>query len=124
MAYATVGDVQDRLGKPLEGELETLVATRLDDAERLIKKRIPDLDDQIVDGVLDEQDVVYVEAEAVLRLARNPEGYQQETDGNYSYMLFHEISSGRLTITPDEWGMLGIRRKGFRVLVPTLEVPT
>ena len=44
MTYATASDVAIRLGRDLTAEEVTLVAIRLDDVERRIKRRIPDLD--------------------------------------------------------------------------------
>lgn len=124
MPYAALTDVTSRLGRGLTPELEQMVEVRLEDAEREILHRIPDLDEQITNGSIAVEDVIRVEAEAVLRLARNPDGYQQETDGNYSYMMFQEIASGVLEITTREWALLGVKVNGLRVLVPTMELPT
>ena len=82
MSYASASDVQARLGRELTEEETDLIDVRLDDVERMIKRRIPDLDDQITAGDLDVEDVKQVEADAVLRLVSNPEGYFSETDGN------------------------------------------
>lgn len=81
MAYATASDVEDRLGRELDSSETQIVNTRLDDVERLIKARIKDLDDLVDAGEPDEDLVVQIEAEAVLRLIRNPEGLTSETDG-------------------------------------------
>jgi hypothetical protein len=59
----------------------------------------------------------------VLRLVRNPEGYLSETDGNYSYQMQRELASGRLSILPEEWEMLGLRRNGMSILIPEPQVP-
>lgn len=119
MTYAASSDVAARLGKELSAEDKTLVETRLADVERMILRRAPDLADDIEAGTVDEEDVKQVEAEAVLRLVRNPDGYLQETDGNYSYMLNREIASGKLEILPHEWRMLGVRPGGMFSLVPS-----
>lgn len=113
MAYAVPADVEARLGRPLEPDEVAMVQIRLDDVERIIKSRIPDLDAQIIAGTIDESVVVMIEAEAVLRLIRNPEGYTAETDGNYSYQISASVASGRLEILPDEWALLGWRRGAF-----------
>ena len=122
MAYAVASDVEARWGRTLTSEETSLVNVRLEDAERLIKRRIPDLDDQITNGDILEEDVVQVEADAVLRIARNPEGYVQETDGNYTYMLDRSMAAGRLEILPAEWEFLGIRL-GMVYLTPVLGRP-
>lgn len=118
MAYATADDVAVRWGRCLTPEEVALVDVRLDDVERMIVRRIPDLADKIAAGTVDVEDVVQVEADAVLRLARNPEGYASETDGNYTYQLQKDLVSGKLEITSEEWGILGVRPSRMSVLVP------
>lgn len=108
---AQVQDVQDRFFREFTDEERTLVESRLKDAENKIRIKIPDLDQKILENPLLEHVVVTVCCDAVIRLVRNPEGYIQETDGNYTYMLSQESASGRLTILPEEWADLGIRRK-------------
>ena len=122
MAYATAEDVAVRWGHELSCEETALVNTRLDDVERMIRRRIPDLDDRIAEGFLDVEDVVQVESDAVLRLARNPEGYYSETDGNYTYMLQKDIVSGKLEITDDEWAILGLHVDRFYTLRPFVRI--
>lgn len=122
---ATIADADDvsvRWGRTLTTETE-LVERRLEDAERLILKRIPDLVAQIAAGDIDVEDVKQVEAEAVLRLVRNPDGYISETDGDYTYQLSQSSASGKLRIEPDEWELLGWVQ-GITILVPTFTMPT
>ena len=120
MAYAAVDDVAVRWSRELSCEEKRLVQVRLDDVERLIRRRIPNLDDRLTDGLVDVEDVIQVEADAVLRLARNPEGYVSETDGNYTYQLSKDLATGRLTITSDEWATLGVYRNRLTTLVPSV----
>lgn len=122
--YATATDVTDRLGKQADSDLTTLINVRLADVERMIKRRIPDLDDQITAGSIDVEDVKQVEADAVLRLARNPEGFFSETDGNYTYQFRQDLATGKLEILPEEWETLGVSANGMFVIVPTLVMPT
>ncbi|AJD82437.1 head-to-tail adaptor [Mycobacterium phage Sheen] len=124
MAIATPQDVENRWVRELSEEETTLVNTRLEDAERMIRRRIKDLDAKITAGDIDADDVKMVEAEMVLRLLRNPEGFAQETDGNYTYMLNQRIASGKLEVLDDEWEALGIRRSGMFVLYPHFVRPT
>ncbi|MFF4021468.1 Gp19/Gp15/Gp42 family protein [Nocardia elegans] len=119
MTYAQTSDVQTRLGRALTPDETTLVAIRLADVERMILRRVPDLAAKIEAGTVDTADVVQVEADAVTRVVRNPEGIQSETDGNYTYMRGRESSSGRLEVTRDEWQTLGVRF-GMTQLVPSL----
>lgn len=120
MAYASADDVAVRWSRELSCEEIKLVKVRLEDVERLIRRRIPDLDEQVDSGKLDVEDVVQVEADAVLRLARNPEGYVSETDGNYTYQLSKDLATGRLSITSDEWAVLGVHRNRLTTLVPSV----
>lgn len=122
MAYASPDDIAERLGRDLDESETRIVTTRLEDAEELILARIPDLPQQITDGKIRERLVVMVEAEAVMRLIKNPEGYTQETDGNYSYSISSRVASGRLSIEPDEWSLLGIRAS-VALIAPEIKMP-
>lgn len=121
--YATSDDVAARWGKDpadLDAPLLSLINIRLGDAERMIRRRIPTLDAQVAAGTVDAEDVEQVECEAVLRLARNPDGYQTETDGNYTYALMSNIASGALEILPGEWEIIGLSdgSSGMTVIAP------
>lgn len=124
MAYATADDVAIRWARtPSDDEL-ALIEVRLGDVERLIRRRITDLDTQVDAGTIDEEDLKQVECEAVLRLVRNPDGYLSESDGNYTYMLRSDLASGRLEVLPEEWDMLGVKRSRVSFLVPNFTAAT
>lgn len=123
MAYASAVDIADRLGRDLDDLEARIVETRLDDVEALIKTRVPDLDDKITDGKLNQRLVIMVEADALLRLIRNPDGFTQETDGNYSYSIDARVASGRLSLLPEEWGLLGVST-GIALIVPKITLPS
>ncbi|MGZ6053971.1 MAG: Gp19/Gp15/Gp42 family protein [Isosphaeraceae bacterium] len=127
--YATADDVAARWGKStddMDAEIIALINVRLGDAERMIRRRFKrlkrDLDADVTSGVLDPEDVKQVEADAVLRLARNPEGYFSETDGTYTYQFQQSLSTGTLEILPEEWDILGLTITGLSVIVPTAVV--
>lgn len=124
MSYASAVDVTDRLGRDVSDDaaLLTLITTRLADVERMILRRIPDLADKITAATVNVQDVIQVESEVVLRLARNPGGYSSETDGTYTYQLSQDISSGKLEILPAEWELLGVDQPAMAVLAPVARV--
>ena len=109
MAYASFEDVEVRFFRELTEEERPLVEARVRDAEAKIRLRIPDLDARVAERPELADVVARVCADAVIRLVRNPEGYVQETDGNYTYMLAQSHADGKLSITPDEWEDLGIR---------------
>lgn len=124
MAYATHEDVQARYEQDLDPRLEAIVDVRLGDAERLIRHRIKDLDDRIaLDPAeltyLDVEIVKQVEADMILRLIRNPDGYSQESDGNYSYAIYQAVASGRLEVSDQEWDLLGLGT-GLWTLAPDI----
>lgn len=123
MAYATPTDIEQRLGRTLDDSEATIVGARLEDIEELIFQRIPDLGEKIASGKIRQRLVVMVESEAVMRLIRNPDGYTQETDGNYSYTIDARVASGRLSILPDEWAMLGVNRSVV-LLSPDINLPS
>lgn len=126
--YATLTDVTDRWGKSATGKMATLINVRLGDVERMILRRFKAaglvLADEISSTRLDVEDVKQVEAEAVLRLVRNPEGFASETDGDYTYEVIQALASGVLEITPEEWEILGITSQtGMFLIVPVLSGP-
>lgn len=112
MSLATFEDVNTRFYREIDSKDRPLVEARLMDAEVKIRRRIPDLDLRIQEDPTLLPVVVAVCCDAVIRLIHNPEGFLQETDGNYSYMREQGLaSSTRLEITPDEWADLGVRSK-------------
>lgn len=115
MAYATVADVEARLGRSLESGEQEIVETRLNDIELLIRHKIPDLDARIADGTISQDLLVMVEADTVLRLIKNVDGFRSETDGNYSYQIDERVASGRLDILAHEWALLGITSGVFTI---------
>jgi hypothetical protein len=129
VTYATASDATDRWGRAASPEELTLIGTRLGDVERMITRRFTKvglvLADEIASNNVDVDDVIQVEADAVLRLARNPDGYQSETDGQYTYQMLDGLSTGQLEILPYEWDILGITKDtGMFVLVPNPIVAT
>ncbi|CPU05913.1 Phage protein Gp19/Gp15/Gp42 [Mycobacteroides abscessus] len=127
MTYAEPSDVSGRLGRELSADEATMVAARLADAELIIRSRIPDLDDQIADDKIDVEIVKMIEANAVVRLVRNPNAYTGETDGNYSYQINWKTATGELEILDNEWALLGISQAMFVIaplLPPWLTEPT
>lgn len=124
MAYATHTDVSVRWGRTLTTEEISLVSVRLEDIERTILRRIPDLAARILAGTVLEADVIQVEADAVLRVVRNPDGYASETDGSYTYVLSDDAATARLELTPGEWELLGETARGFFMIVPRYAMPT
>jgi hypothetical protein len=125
MAYATAADVVVLWAKEPEPEVMTLIERRLEQAERIIRRRIPDLDTLAVASPTFLADLIDIEADVVLRLVRNPEGYISETDGTYTYQLQSDLSGGRLIVLNDEWTALGVfRLSRMSVIAPNIVLPT
>lgn len=112
MAYATSADVSVRWARTPSAEEAALIDVRLEDVERLIRKRIPTLDVLVANDTILEDDLIQVEADAVLRLVRNPEGFVSESDGNYTYQFSHATAAGKLEVLPEEWTLLGVSDSG------------
>nr|WP_241179679.1 Gp19/Gp15/Gp42 family protein [Pseudoclavibacter alba] len=92
----------------------------LERVERRIRLRIPDLDIRIDADPEFGQLLSDIEAEAVARVFRNPDGYTQESDGDYSYNINRLVASGLLAVTDDEWEQLGVGG-GLKMLAPATD---
>jgi hypothetical protein len=124
MAYATANDVVTLWAKEPEPEVMILIERRLEQVERLIRRRIPSLDSLVSASETFEADLIDIEADAVLRLVRNPEGYISETDGAYTYQLQADLNGGRLQVLDDEWTTLGVYRLSrMSVIAPDFTMP-
>ncbi|QDF18416.1 head-to-tail adaptor [Mycobacterium Phage Rachaly] len=125
MAYAKAADVVTLWAKEPEPEVMSLIERRLEQVERMIKRRIPNLDLRATTDATFKADLIDIEADAVLRLVRNPEGYLSETDGAYTYQLSSDLSQGKLVILDDEWTTLGVNRLSrMSVIAPNIVMPT
>lgn len=125
MAYAKAEDVVTLWAKEPEPEVMALIERRLAQVERMIKRRIPDLDLKVTVDATFKADLIDIEADAVLRLVRNPEGYLSETDGAYTYQLSADLSQGKLTILDEEWTTLGVNRLSrMSVIAPNIVMPS
>ena len=106
MAYATWQDVQDRFGRTLTDSERRQVDAWLDDIESSILSRIPTLHDMVTAGTLLRQTVVKIEAAAVIRVLRNPDGKLTERIDDYSWTRDSSTATGALYLTDEEWAEL------------------
>ncbi len=120
MTYATAADVAALLARELTTTEITLADRRLAQVERMILRKIPDLAARIDAGELDADDVRDIEAEAVYRVLRNPDGIYSETDGAYAYTKSADAADNTLRITADEWRTLGIRTGKMFTIIPSV----
>lgn len=107
MTYAVLADVATRLGRPITDANEVAqVNAWLGDVEALILARIPGLAAGVAGGVPSEAVVKMVEANAVVRKVKNPDGKQNERIDDYSYGLNADAARGDLFLTDAEWALL------------------
>lgn len=107
MAYATLTDVSTRLGRPITSTDEVVqVNAWIEDVEALILARIPTLVADVATGTPSAALVAMVEATAVIRKIRNPEGKVSEDIDDYRYRLNAEAARGDLFLTDAEWVLL------------------
>lgn len=120
MAHATAADVAALMARELTTEESALASRKLAQVERMLLRRIPDLEDQISAGAVDAADVRDIEAEAVYRVVRNPDGVYSESDGTYTYTKSAAAADNTLRITAEEWQTLGVRVGKMSTIVPSV----
>lgn len=106
---ASVQDVATQLGREITDPVEAQQVTAwLELAEMIIRQRYPDLDRLIADGRLSQTVVNLVEASAVARYARNPDGYTSKSERIDDYQTTYGMtnSSVGLYLTDGEWALL------------------
>jgi hypothetical protein len=99
--------------RPLNARQQRVAATKLADVERRIRKRMAaagrDFDTEVADLAGDfRADVIEIEAEAVARVLRNPDGLRSEGLENYQSTRDKSLSDGQLKVTADEWKQIGL----------------
>lgn len=109
--YATVEQVAAEIGRPITTQIEIAqVQQWLDRAERIIRRRIPDLDQRVASGIPDAATVADVEVAAVSRKVYNPRGLRSTQrsidDGSTQDTVDSTQSDGVLRILDDEWDLL------------------
>lgn len=106
MTYATWSDVERRFERDLTDREKIQVTEWLGDLEAEILERIPDLAAFIADGKLQQRTVVKIQAAAVLRVLRNPDGKLTERIDDYSWTRSANTSTGELRLLDSEWEQL------------------
>lgn len=114
MAVAVEENVESAVQRDLTEAESQYVDDLLDRAERLLTARIGDLQERVEGDPEFSALVSDIEAEAVARVYRAPEGgvVRQEAEGNYSYSLNMQVASGLLDILDREWALLGVSTWG------------
>lgn len=102
---ATTADLVNRW-RPLTAQETVNGQTFLDDAWRMLKRRLSTLEARIADDDDLREDVIRVLATAVLRVMKNPDGKRQESIDDYSWTRDQAVSAGLLYISEDDWADL------------------
>lgn len=106
---ASVDDVAKQLGRQITDPLEVnQISSWIELAEITIRKRLPNLDLIIETGRLEQRTVDLVEALAVARYSRNPEGTTSKSTriDDYQETVGTTNSVPTITILDDEWRLL------------------
>lgn len=98
----TVQDVQDRY----DGTLPVTVQATLEDAEAIIMATVPQTARRLATGRLAWQVFLHVVCDMVLRVVRNPDGFNSEGDGSYNFSRNAAVASGNLWLTANDMELL------------------
>lgn len=104
--YATVANVQTRLGRTIPTEEQPQVKEWILDTEDLILSRLTGLPALVSAGTVTERTVTRVVCQAVIRKIKNPDGLANERTDDYSYGLNDDAAKGEIHLTDDEWADL------------------
>lgn len=102
---AVLGHVVEQFGA-LTTAQEGLTNALLRAASKMIRARIPALDEMLADGRLDPDLVALAVTNMVLRVLRNPGGLRAETVGPFSRTYDTTYAAGLLVLTKDEAAIL------------------
>ena len=102
---ATLDDVSSRLGRPITDTAEVAQVNKwIGDVSRRIVRRIPTIDNSVVDGTISSATVSQIVANVVIRKMGNPEGFRSERIDDYYYDRGQQ--SADLSLTDVEWADL------------------
>ena len=113
MSFATIEDVQKRLGRDLTTAETAQVEEWILDLESDIRGRISNVDGLMNDpetGAAYTRTVTRVISETIVAKLKNPDGLRQFTESIDDYSVTKTVdvanSSGRLFISDDDWDLL------------------
>jgi hypothetical protein len=116
---ATVADIEARW-RPLTAQETTNAEAFLDDAWAELLSRRPNLEDDLTDATVSEANAIRVITAMVLRILRNPGGYDQEAIDDWSGRRNALVADGVLRVTSEELALLSpgrSTRKSVRLVV-------
>lgn len=98
--YASLADVSVLF--PLSASREAEAQRLLDDAEGIIRTRVPYLDAHIATGRVTSAAVRSVLVGMVIEVLRNPSGYRSEQAGDYTYTFDRSSAAGALRLSAED----------------------
>lgn len=122
MSWTTFEDVEARYEKPLDADRRPWVEQVIADAERRLVSKRPNLTANLAAGKVDEEAVRIAVVQAVLRVIRNPEGYQSETEGNYVYTVAKDVAGGKLYFEADDLALVTPRSNVGASIMPSVPI--
>jgi len=98
---ATTLDLEERW-RPLSAQETINGQTFLDDAWRMLRRRVEGLEALTAENADVAGEAVRVMATAVLRVMKNPDGKRQESIDDYAWLRDKAVSAGLLYFTDEE----------------------
>lgn len=108
MSLAEVGDVADRLGRPLNPGEETQVASYLTDAENAVLAKIPTAITKAGTDPVFRGNLISVEVSVALRAARITDAVQAAYPATENWTTHPGYSRANVTVLDSEWRKLGL----------------
>lgn len=98
---ASITDIEDRF-QPLTDAQKNNALAYLGDAWALLTGRLPNLEANMLAGLVSTENVIRVISAMVIRVLRNPNGYLEESIDDYRRRRAELMANGALTVTTDE----------------------
>lgn len=108
MSVATVQDVAEWMGWPVDDPQLASVPRWLDATELRMKLRVPNFAARVAADADYKALVRDIECTAVERKLRNIDGFASESTDNVAVSFKADSASGNLKLTDEEWADLGV----------------
>jgi hypothetical protein len=109
MAITQFADVDEFVKRDIPSSDQTWVEKKIEEAEGILETYVGDLTDWVdVDPSKRTGKVILVVCRMVDRVIKNPDGYNTETDGDYSYGRSGSLASGEVYASRADLRILGV----------------
>lgn len=109
MTVTKFDDVALGAKPPIPSTDEPTVDEYIDEAETILSVRLGDLDAWIAVDPVREARLKTVVKRMVRRVLKNPDGFESESEGDYSYTRSRALRSGEIYVSAADWRILGIK---------------